>query len=92
MPRRRRYRRGPARCPYRRTARAARDTFAFGRSGDEIEAWRQHLEGKGVAIEADFMWPAKDEAMRGRSIYFRDPAGNSIEIAEPRIWGIGTTP
>ncbi|MGN6582964.1 MAG: glyoxalase/bleomycin resistance/extradiol dioxygenase family protein, partial [Rhizobiaceae bacterium] len=24
----------------------------------------------------------------GRSIYFRDPAGNSIEFAEPRIWGL----
>ncbi|TIX39705.1 MAG: glyoxalase/bleomycin resistance/extradiol dioxygenase family protein, partial [Mesorhizobium sp.] len=24
----------------------------------------------------------------GRSIYIRDPSGNSIEFAEPRIWGI----
>ena len=37
----------------------------------------------GVAIEADFEWP-----QGGRSIYFRDPAGNSIEMAEPRIWGL----
>ncbi|TIR45476.1 MAG: glyoxalase/bleomycin resistance/extradiol dioxygenase family protein, partial [Mesorhizobium sp.] len=24
----------------------------------------------------------------GRSIYIRDPSGNSIEFAEPRIWGL----
>jgi len=29
----------------------------------------------------DFEWP-----QGGRSIYFRDPAGNSLEFAEPRIW------
>ena len=40
-------------------------------------------EGKGVAIEADFEWPSG-----GRSIYFRDPAGNCLEFAEPRIWGL----
>ena len=45
------------------------------------EAWRQRLEAKGVAIEADFEWPGG-----GRSIYFRDPAGNCLEFAEPRIW------
>ena len=38
-------------------------------------------EAKGVAIEADFEWPGG-----GRSIYFRDPAGNCLEFAEPRIW------
>ena len=47
-----------------------------------IETWRGHLLAQGVAIEADFSWPSG-----GRSIYFRDPGGNSIEFAEPRIWG-----
>jgi catechol 2,3-dioxygenase-like lactoylglutathione lyase family enzyme len=46
-----------------------------------VEAWRVRLEAKGVAIEADFEWPGG-----GRSIYFRDPAGNCLEFAEPRIW------
>lgn len=49
----------------------------------EISEWRRRLEAAGVEIEADFDWP-----QGGRSIYFRDPAGNSIEFAEPRIWGI----
>jgi catechol 2,3-dioxygenase-like lactoylglutathione lyase family enzyme len=40
------------------------------------------VEDQGIEIEADFEWPAG-----GRSIYFRDPAGNCLEFAEPRIWG-----
>lgn len=60
----------------------------FTATAEEIEAWRMRLERAGVAIEADFHWPAKHEDMRGRSIYFRDPAGNSIEFAEARIWGL----
>ncbi len=55
--------------------------ICFPATAAEIEHWKAHLEAKGVAIEADFEWPAG-----GRSIYFRDPAGNSIELAEPRIW------
>jgi catechol 2,3-dioxygenase-like lactoylglutathione lyase family enzyme len=56
--------------------------LCFRAAGEEIEAWRRDLEKKGVAIEADFEWPNG-----GRSIYFRDPAGNSLEFAEPKIWG-----
>lgn len=57
--------------------------LCFSASGDEIDRWEQHLSAKGVAIEAGFEWP-----QGGRSIYFRDPSGNSIEFAEPRIWGL----
>ncbi|MFO1037345.1 MAG: VOC family protein [Geminicoccaceae bacterium] len=49
----------------------------------ELDPWRQHLESRGVAIEAEHVWPRG-----GRSIYFRDPAGNSLELATPRIWGL----
>ncbi len=55
----------------------------FRASAEEIDGWRAHLEAQGVAIEADFEWPGG-----GRSIYFRDPAGNCLEFAEPRIWGL----
>ena len=55
----------------------------FRASADEITAWRAHLEKQGVYIEADFEWPEG-----GRSIYFRDPAGNCLEFAEPRIWAL----
>jgi catechol 2,3-dioxygenase-like lactoylglutathione lyase family enzyme len=47
----------------------------------EIDGWVSRLGAKGVVIEADFEWPGG-----GRSIYFRDPAGNCLEFAEPRIW------
>lgn len=46
-----------------------------------LDDWRAHLEAAGVAVEADFRWPNGR-----RSVYFRDPAGNSIELADPAIW------
>lgn len=55
----------------------------FSATAAELDAWRKHLKGYGVAIEADFEWPGG-----GHSIYCRDPAGNSVEFAEPRIWGL----
>lgn len=60
----------------------------FAATAADIEAWRRHLEAASVAIEADFTWPNSVPEKRGRSIYFRDPAGNSVEFAEPRIWGL----
>jgi catechol 2,3-dioxygenase-like lactoylglutathione lyase family enzyme len=56
----------------------------FRASPDELAKWRSKLQDLGIEIEADFAWPGG-----GRSIYFRDPAGNCLEFAEPRIWGIG---
>ncbi|MDN2583930.1 VOC family protein [Aquibium sp. ELW1220] len=57
--------------------------LCFSASADEIDRWKAHLLASGIAVEADFEWP-----QGGRSIYFRDPSGNSLEFAEPRIWGI----
>lgn len=57
--------------------------LCFAADVDEIAQWRRHLEPHGVVVEADFEWPKG-----GRSIYFRDPSGNSIEFAEPRIWNL----
>lgn len=47
----------------------------------EIPQWLEKLRAAKVHVEADFTWPTG-----GRSIYFRDPAGNSLEFAEPRLW------
>ena len=57
--------------------------LCFRGTAEEISRWKVRLQENGVAIEADFEWP-----QGGRSIYFRDPAGNSLEIAEPGIWGL----
>ena len=55
----------------------------FAATADGLQRWRERIAEAGVAIESDFEWP-----QGGRSIYFRDPAGNSVEFAEPRIWGL----
>ena len=55
----------------------------FAVAESELEDWRQRLETAGVAIEQTVDWPRG-----GRSFYFRDPAGNSLELATPRIWGL----
>jgi catechol 2,3-dioxygenase-like lactoylglutathione lyase family enzyme len=57
---------------------------AFGVREAELPAWMERLEQRGVAIEKVIDWPDG-----GQSVYFRDPAGNSLELATPRIWGIG---
>ncbi|MBI4537854.1 MAG: VOC family protein [candidate division NC10 bacterium] len=44
------------------------------------EAWKRRLAEAGIAIEQEVTWP------RGRSFYFRDPDGNSLELAEEDIW------
>lgn len=48
---------------------------------DRLDDWRRHLESQGIGIEADFIWPNG-----ARSLYLRDPAGNSIEISERLLW------
>ena len=53
----------------------------FSATREEIGLWRERLTRAGVAIEAEFDWPNG-----ARSLYVRDPAGNSVEFAEPRLW------
>lgn len=57
----------------------------FRASTAEIDDWKARLEAAGISIEADFVWPSG-----GRSIYFRDPEGNCLEFAEPKIWGLAS--
>jgi catechol 2,3-dioxygenase-like lactoylglutathione lyase family enzyme len=74
---------GPAALPVPQHGAEGHGHVCFRASSDEIAQWRSKLEAQDIAIEADFAWPGG-----GRSIYFRDPAGNCLEFAEPRIWGI----
>lgn len=56
---------------------------AFAVPDHDIPAWKTHLTMCGVPIEQELAWP-----QGGHSLYFRDPAGNSLELASPKIWGI----
>jgi catechol 2,3-dioxygenase-like lactoylglutathione lyase family enzyme len=56
--------------------------LCFAVPGDDLDGWRARLEAAGHAVEADFRWPTG-----ARSVYVRDPAGNSVEFAEPGLWG-----
>ncbi|HEX2147002.1 MAG TPA: VOC family protein, partial [Pseudorhizobium sp.] len=53
-------------------------------SRNQMDAFADLLKRSGIAIESNVIWPNG-----ARSIYFRDPAGNSLECAEPGLWSIG---
>ncbi len=54
----------------------------FTATDEELDMWKQKLEAQGVEIEREIEW------FDGvRSIYFRDPSGNSLEFAQPKLWG-----
>ncbi len=71
---------------------AGRDVPSHGSRGDghvallveagALDDWRRRLEDAGCGVEQDVTW----ETLRGRSIYTRDPAGNSVELTEADIW------
>lgn len=49
----------------------------------DLDAWRRRLQEHAVVIEKEVHWPRG-----GRSLYFRDPAGNSVELITPGCWGL----
>ena len=55
--------------------------LCFAASRAEIDRWRDRFAAAGLPVEAEFDWPNG-----ARSLYVRDPAGNSVEFAEPRLW------
>jgi len=56
---------------------------AFAVAARQIRAWARRLAENGVEIEQEVRWPNGSE-----SLYLRDPAGNSVELASPAIWSI----
>ena len=48
-----------------------------------LSDWRRQLTAAGVPVEAEIHWPRG-----GASLYLRDPAGNSVELAPGRIWNL----
>jgi catechol 2,3-dioxygenase-like lactoylglutathione lyase family enzyme len=54
---------------------------AFSVGEGELDPWRERLLALDVEIEQEIEWPRG-----GRSIYVRDPAGNSVELVEGDLW------
>lgn len=54
---------------------------AFAVPDRDMTGWQTHLQQHQVPIEKTVSWP-----QGGHSLYFRDPAGNSLELASPLIW------
>lgn len=55
----------------------------FAVAADDIDPLVESLGAAGVGVESDFRWPHGP-----RSVYVRDPFGNSIEFAEPNLWDL----
>jgi catechol-2,3-dioxygenase len=55
---------------------------AFGVDAGELAQWRAWLAEREVSIELE--WPRDDGSA---ALYFRDPAGNSVELVEGELWG-----
>ncbi|MEP6936604.1 MAG: VOC family protein [Chthoniobacterales bacterium] len=64
--------------------RAGAGHLAFAATAAELGEWKSRLVAAGIPIEAEIDWE-----QRGRSIYIRDPAGNSVEFAPLTLWGGG---
>lgn len=56
---------------------------AFRVEANELPAWRKRLAEHSVAIEKEIAFGAN-----APSIYFRDPDGNSLELAVEGIWAL----
>ena len=55
--------------------------YAFAVASDDLQAWEAHLAARGITIESRVDWPHGS-----RSLYFRDPDGNLVELATPGLW------
>ncbi|MFK7759254.1 MAG: VOC family protein [Phycisphaerales bacterium] len=55
----------------------------------DYDAWKQRLSSFGVGIEQEIEWTQEWRFAPGRSIYFRDSYGNSLELITSDIWGDG---
>jgi len=54
---------------------------AFRVHAGALDRLKARLEAMRVAVEREIAWP-----LGGRSVYVRDPAGNSVEFVEGEIW------
>jgi catechol 2,3-dioxygenase-like lactoylglutathione lyase family enzyme len=57
---------------------------AFAVETDRLAEWRRHLGRHDIPVEHEEDWGDGK-----RSLYVRDPSGNSIEFASANLWGTG---
>ena len=55
---------------------------AFAVETGRLGAWRRHFDRHGIAVEHEEDW-----GNGRRSLYVRDPADNSVELASADLWG-----
>jgi catechol 2,3-dioxygenase-like lactoylglutathione lyase family enzyme len=55
--------------------------FAFGIAKEDFTAWQAELSARHVPIESVVNWPSG-----ARSLYFRDPDENLVELLTPGFW------
>lgn len=54
---------------------------ALGVARGDLPAWERWLTAHGVAVDGRAQWDRG-----GRSLYFRDPGGHSVELVSPGTW------
>ena len=57
--------------------------IAFQIESDHLASWQEQLVKHGITVEQMVQWPHG-----GESLYFRDPAGNSLELVSTAVWGL----
>lgn len=57
--------------------------FALEIVGADYDRWKEHLMKNKVAVEKEVNWGGT-----AKSLYFRDPAGNLVELITPGEWPV----
>ena len=55
--------------------------IAFSVEPNTFNTLKEHLLAHGISIESEVKWPN-----HSLSLYFRDPAGNSLEVVTENMW------
>lgn len=74
--------------PIPRHGAAGQGHFCFyAENRAEVDAWRERFVSLDIPVEHYHRWPNDSW-----SVYIRDPAGNSVEVGEGRLWGFDQPP
>jgi catechol-2,3-dioxygenase len=55
--------------------------LAFAIDTKEVDAWKSRLAAHSIALESEVTWPTG-----AKSLYFRDPDQNLVELLTPGFW------